>query len=123
MIKMKAGTFGGRINGKLTAITPEYGPFSTDEATEERLVKAGVAEYVDAPAGGKTDGKKPEPPAGLDALSYADLQKLAREKGLDPNGKKPELIARIEAAENAPKEPEDKGDETPPSFDPAKTVV
>lgn len=124
MIKMIAGTFGGRIDGKLTAITPASGPFSVDAATEARLVKAGVAVYVERVTEAAKAEKKPAPPAGLEAVAYADLQKLAREKGLDPNGKKAELIARLEAAEKAPEAPEgETGDEIPPSFDPAKTVV
>jgi hypothetical protein len=135
MIKMIAGTFGAKINGRLTAITPEHGPFSYDKATEERLVKAGVAAYVEeqkAPAGG-SNGKE-----GLDALTYQDLQKLAKELDLDPNGKKVDLIARIEEAQKAPAapapdatapnvgagEPGAGGNEPePPTFDPAKTVV
>lgn len=48
MIKMIAGIYGHRVNGAVVAKTPKSEPFELDPKEEERLVKAGVAEYVEA---------------------------------------------------------------------------
>ncbi len=62
MIKMIAGIYGHRENGQVVAKTAKSEPFELDAKEEERLVKAGVAEYVEetkkAPA--VDNGKKPE---------------------------------------------------------------
>lgn len=47
MIKMIAGIYGHRVNGAVVAKTPKSEPFELDPKEEERLVEAGVAEYVE----------------------------------------------------------------------------
>ncbi len=47
MIKMIAGTYGYRINGRVEAKNSKSAPFKLDPKEEARLVNAGVAEYVE----------------------------------------------------------------------------
>ena len=47
MIKIIKGVYGYRINGRVEAKNSKSAPFKCDPKEEERLVKAGVAEYVE----------------------------------------------------------------------------
>ena len=47
MIKIIQGTFGLRVNNTIVPKSAKDEPFSCDETTEKRLVKIGVAEFVE----------------------------------------------------------------------------
>lgn len=47
MIKMIAGTYGYRVNGRIEAKNSKSAPFKLDPKEEKRLVDAGVAVYVE----------------------------------------------------------------------------
>ena len=127
MIKIIAGIYGLRKNGRVVPITSKSAPISLAKAEEERLVKAGVAEYVD----GKQEETKAAPtPAATPAatekkiedLSYNELKQKAAEMGLKVEGnKKQDFIDAINAAvENL----EVETDDTPaPLFNAENTIV
>lgn len=50
MIKMIAGRFGLPVNGIIKAMDKDSGPFNAGAEQEARLVKLGLAKYVDKPA-------------------------------------------------------------------------
>lgn len=68
MIKLKSGFYGSRN----LLIRPEDGPFSLPKAEEERLVKRGVAEYV--------QGKEAVNP--FEGLKTPELRAIAKANGL-----------------------------------------
>lgn len=77
--------------------------FEVDELIGKSLMERG---YVSEAA--------QEPPAGenpLEGLSYAQLKKLAAERGVAATGKREELIARIAEAENDAAEEQDDTEE------------
>ena len=68
MIQLKSGFYGSRN----LLIRPEDGPFSLPKADEERLVKRGVAEYV--------QGKEAVNP--FEGLKTPELRAIAKANGL-----------------------------------------
>lgn len=147
MIQIIAGTFGYYNGRKVIPITKEDGLQQFDPDLEARLVKEGVAKYVDAapaqaedpntpdPAGANApqDPIQPkegtEPPAdGLpeynEGIKLDELKEIAASYGVDASAmrKKADVIAAIEAAKTD--QPDDDGtdDEEPPQLGAADPV-
>ena len=77
MIQMKAGTFGLPVNGIVKAMTKDSGPFEASKEQEARLVKLGLAVYVDeAPEQGD---KMPELPDGVIGIPEYSIENTANE--------------------------------------------
>ena len=126
-IKIKSGGCGvnytdGNSVARYALKTPKDGAFECEIEQAKRLVSLGVAEYVEAekPQSFQTvEGEKLI--ARLDAeqlesMDFNDLKKLAKDMGVNPNGKKKtDYIAAILAADMEPGEEAD-GDE-PPALD------
>ena len=66
MIQIIAGTFGYYNGRKVIPITNQDGPKQFDPELEARLVKEGVAKYVDAAPAQAEDPNTPDP-AGANA--------------------------------------------------------
>lgn len=112
MIKIIAGVYGLRKNGRVEPITAKSEPISLAKAEEARLVKAGVAEYVDGgnatpangpAAPGTTEATPANGPAAeaktVENMSYNELKAKAAEMGLTVDGnKKQDYIDAINAA-------------------------
>lgn len=148
MIKIIKGTYGHREGKRIIPKTAADGPFETTAEQEQRLVKLGVAVYVETPAaapegtgaGSKNVDKLPE--YNID-MKLDELKEIAKAYGVDASDarKKADVIAMIEAAkakdqdvdpegenpEGDDKDPDDEtpeGDdgEAPPSLDAADPV-
>lgn len=154
MIKMIAGVFGLRVekDGQKTRVIgmgPNDGPFSVAPEQEARLVKLGLAAYVNEPAqqeeqvevdtdtpigfdeippvDGVEDGAKADPEqeaeeiVDLETLSAKDLRELGKEYGLSfkANAKKVDMIEAITAAQAELAEPA----EDAPTFDASEAVL
>lgn len=147
MIQIIAGTFGYFNGRKVVPITNADGPQKFDPELEARLVKQGVAEYVDEtlasvepedpevpdPAGaqvpqdpgaaGHSEGKPETPADGLpeygEDMKLDELKEVAAAYGIDASAmrKKSDVIAAIEAARQT-----GGGDEEPPQLDAADPV-
>lgn len=102
--------------------TPENGPFDCDDAQAARLVKMGVANYVDSlgwqatadPDPVPEGSQEPEKKMGhldakdLETLDFNELKKLAADMGVVPNGKKKaDYIAAIVEVEVDPEDLDD----------------
>jgi len=140
MIKIIQGTYGHREGAKIVAKTPADDPFGTTPEQEERLVKLGVAVYVETKQSTPEPPKAPEPPKtpeppkdpGVPAdpgtgsgsenvdklpeynaeMKLDELKEIAKAYGVDASSayKKVDVIAKIEAAKKAA---EDQDDEDP----------
>jgi hypothetical protein len=137
MIKIIKGTYGHREGKRIIPKTPADGPFQATPEQEQRLVKLGVAVYVDAPAAA------PKAPEGTDAggkdvdelpaynidMKLDELKEIAKAYGVDASDarKKADVIAMIEAAkaeeleengqDDEDHDGEDQDDETPEVVD------
>lgn len=141
MIQIIAGTFGYYNGRKVVPITNQDGPKQFDPELEARLVKEGVAKYVEDPESTDSAGVPapqdpdnpdsaaagdPETPA--DAAEYSEdmkldeLKEIAASYGVDTSAmrKKADVIAAIEAAKA--EQPDDGADEEPPQFGAADPV-
>lgn len=131
MIQIIAGTFGYYNGRKVVPITNQDGPKQFDPELEARLVKEGVAKYVEDPESTDSAGvpapQDPEDPA--DAAEYSEdmkldeLKEIAASYGVDTSAmrKKADVIAAIEAAKA--EQPDDGADdEEPPQFGAADPV-
>lgn len=141
MIQIIAGTFGYYNGRKMIPITEADGPQKFDPELEARLVKEGVAKYVEDPESTDSAGVPapqdpdnpdsaaagdPEDPA--DAAEYSEdmkldeLKEIAASYGVDTSAmrKKADVIAAIEAAKA--EQPDDGADEEPPQFGAADLV-
>lgn len=142
MIQIIAGTFGYYNGRKVIPITEADGPQKFDPELEARLVKEGVAKYVEDPESTDSAGVPapqdpdnpdsaaagdPEDPA--DAAEYSEdmkldeLKEIAASYGVDTSAmrKKADVIAAIEAAKA--EQPDDGADdEEPPQFGAADPV-
>lgn len=117
-------------------------PFNTSPEQEARLVKLGVAEYVDEPAKAEPVNEPAQvqspqndeavahlDPDQLKELTNAELKKMAEEMSIDTSKlkTKAQLIEAITAVDVVPgpdegsEEMEDDG-EAPPTFDAAEAV-
>ncbi len=112
MVQITTGTFGYYNGRKVVPITSADGPQKFDPELEARLVKQGVAKYVDAPAGQTetTGGQHEETtntptdlPKYNDRMKLDELKKVASAYGVDASAmtKKGEVIKAIEAAKAA----------------------
>lgn len=142
MIEIIAGTFGYYNGRKVIPITKEDGPQQLDPELEARLVKQGVAKYVDeqpvAPTPAEKPGREPEAaPETGDALAdpeydedmkLDELKEVAAAYGVDASAmrKKADVIAAIEEAKAAADEAADDGQsddgEEPPQIGAADPV-
>ena len=117
MIQIIAGTFGYYNGRKVVPITEADGPQKFDPELEARLVKKGIAKYVEAPAvdeepagTDQTDAPAQQEPAGIataielpeysEDMKLDELKKIAAAYGVDASAmrKKADVIAAIEAA-------------------------
>lgn len=90
MIKMVAGIYGYKKDGKLEAKNAKSEPFTLDPKEEERLVKAGVAKYVEVEPRKvitQADNENAVKNKGLTEMSFEELKALATEKGITVSGK------------------------------------
>ena len=122
MIQIIAGTFGYYNGRKVVPITNQDGPKQFDPELEARLVKEGVAKYVEDPESTDSAGvpapQDPEDPA--DAAEYSEdmkldeLKEIAASYGVDTSAmrKKADVIAAIEAAKA--EQPDDGADDEEP---------
>lgn len=137
MIKIIQGTYGYLDeNGVVKPKTEKDRPFSLTKEQEARLVRLGVAEYVN----GSTDVPEQEPdqdpetghldPEQLGELTNAQLKEMAEQMGIDTKKltTKAKLIEAITAVEVIPgpaedgvEDPEDDGEQAP-TFDAAEAV-
>ena len=142
MIEIIAGTFGYYNGRKVIPITKEDGPQQFDPELEARLVKQGVAKYVDeqpvAPTPAEKLGREPEAaPETGDApanpeydedMKLDELKEVAAAYGVDASAmrKKADVIAAIEEAKAAADEAADDGQsddgEEPPQIGAADPV-
>lgn len=142
MIEIIAGTFGYYNGRKVIPITKEDGPQQLDPELEARLVKQGVAKYVDeqpvAPTPAGKPGREPEAaPETGDApadpeydenMKLDELKEVAAAYGVDASAmrKKADVIAAIEEAKAAADEAADDGQsddgEEPPQIGAADPV-
>ena len=110
--------------------TPADKPFECDDAQAERLVKLGVAEYVnelwkkvadpEPETGNNGEGDESGAPAerltaeALEKWDYNDLKALAADMGVNPEGKKKgDYINAILAAQDESETDEDDEDALP----------
>lgn len=113
MIEIIAGTFGYYNGRKVIPITKEDGPQQLDPELEARLVKQGVAKYVDeqpaAPTPAERPGREPEAapetgdPKYDEDMKLDELKEVAAAYGVDASAmrKKADVIAAIEEAKAA----------------------
>lgn len=99
MIKIIKGIYGYRNkNGIIEPKTTESPAFSLTAEQEERLVKRGVASYVNSENGEvaqvQQENSEETLEEQLENMNFNDLKKLAKEKGVD-QGKKEDMIAAI----------------------------
>ena len=138
MIQITKGTFGYYNGRKIVPITSADGPQQFDPELEERLVKEGVAKYVDSlqesadpeisdPAGspapedpaknGQSEGEPETPeedqPEYSEDMKLDELKEIAEAYGVDASAlrKKADVIAAIEAAKAG--DTADDGEEPP----------
>lgn len=107
MIRIIRGTFGWFDGRRVVPITAADGAKQLDPGLEERLVKEGVAEYVDAPTDAKAHVEVETPstptevekPDDLGSKTRAELVELAKSHGIHA-GKmsKSALVDAIRAA-------------------------
>lgn len=122
MVQITTGTFGYYNSRKVVPITSADGPQKFDPELEARLVKQGVAKYVDAPAGQtETAGGQHEEPVDTtadlpkynDRMKLDELKKIAAAYGVDASAmtKKVEVIKAIDAAKAATEQTADDADD------------
>lgn len=110
MIKIIKGIYGHKdSNGNIVSKTIKDAPFSLSPAQEERLVKRGVAEYVDKSiANPKANSGEPEEPKSeISELGYHELKSRAKQIGISGKGTRNELAERIREAEKNMEDKED----------------
>lgn len=136
MIQIIKGTFGYYNGRKVILITEADGPQKFDDELEARLVKEGVAKYIDEL--GET-AEQPTPAPGDDAdepastdtvtpeysedMKLNELKEVATRYGVDASAmrKKADVIAAIEATKA--EQPDDGADdEEPPQIGAADPV-
>ena len=142
MIQITAGTFGYYNGRKVIPITNADGPQKFDPELEARLVKQGVAKYVDeqpaAPAPAVKSEQEPETvpetgdapaaPEYNEDMKLDELKEVAAAYGVDASAmrKKADVIAAIEEAKASADEAADDdqtGDnEEPPQIGAADPV-
>ena len=117
MIKIIKGNFGRKVNGYIKVVTPNDPPFEATKEVEDRLVKQGVAKYVDTKKEDKKQDLNKNKNFGLNEdgsfnpetakkLNVAELKELAKKFGIEDsemfkddgtNKTKADIIALIES--------------------------
>lgn len=124
MIQIIAGTFGYYNGRKVVPITNADGPQKFDPELEARLVKKGVAKYVDEqPETVPETGDAPVAPEYDEDMKLDELKEVATRYGVDASAmrKKADVIAAIEATKA--EQPDDGADdEEPPQIGAADPV-
>lgn len=126
MIQIIAGTFGYYNGRKVVPITNADGPQKFDPELEARLVKKGVAKYVDEqpvapapaseperePEGAPEAGEAPAAPEYDEDMKLDKLKEVAAAYGVDASAmrKKADVIAAIEKAKAGGKADDETGD-------------
>lgn len=86
MVEIIKGTFGYFDGKRVKPITQNDGPQKFDKELEERLVKQGIARYLDpekpAPEKGKPESDEQLPEYNKD-MKLADLKEIAKAYGVD----------------------------------------
>lgn len=131
MIKMIAGVFGLEVNGIVKAMDKTSDPFNASKEQEARLVKLGLAVYVDAPTDALPDGVTGIPAYSVE-MSANELREIGKLCGLTfkVGTSKAEMVAALDAhiAENTVEgvEVDEDGEiateEDAPTFDAAEAV-
>ena len=124
-INIIRGAYGYRKDSQssVTLIDKHSGAIDVSDKEAARLIKLKVAKKAEEETA--SDVKIENPDAGQFAdCSYKDLQKLAKDMGLNASGSKEELIERITAAGTEKSatdavDTEDANDEEPPVLVPA----
>lgn len=122
MVQITTGTFGYYNGRKVVPVTSADGPQKFDPELEARLVKQGIAKYVDAPADQtETAGEQHEETTNItadlpkynDRMKIDELKKVASAYGVDASAmtKKGEIIKAIEAAKAATEQTNDGTDD------------
>lgn len=146
MIQIIAGTFGYYNGRKVVPITNADGPQKFDPELEARLVKKGVAKYVDEqpaapapaskperePEGTPEAGEAPAAPEYEEDMKLDELKEVAAAYGVDASAmrKKADVIAAIEKTKAGAKADDETGnneeapedDEAPPQIGAADPV-
>jgi hypothetical protein len=133
MIKIINGVYGRKVGNRVVPVTAKDGPIELTPEQEERLVKKGVAVYVEkpkkevaptdppedpediGPGEEETDEESVELPAYNEEMTRDQLNEIAMEYGIEEPQKarnKAELISWIDEA----------AAEEPPTFDAADAV-
>lgn len=127
MIRIIAGVYGYRINGRVEAKTVKSAPFNVEAKEEARLVKAGVAVYVEKTENTVTATENAVKSAeNIEKMAYNDLRAKASVMGITVEGnKKQDYIDAINAALNSESSEDTEGAEgvEAPTFDASNTVV
>lgn len=126
MIQIIAGAFGYYNGRKVVPITNADGPQKFDPELEARLVKKGVAKYVDEqpvapapaseperePEGAPEAGEAPAAPEYDEDMKLDELKEVAAAYGVDASAmrKKADVIAAIEKAKAGGKADDETGD-------------
>jgi hypothetical protein len=134
MIKIIKGTYWYREGNRIIPKTPADDPFTATLEQEARLVRLGVAVYVDAPTKAPAAPSTPKAPEKAETgskdvdelpaynldMKLDELKEIAKAYGVDASDarKKADVIAIIEAAkaedpEGETPEGDDHGDEDP----------
>lgn len=147
MIKMKAGTFGLPVNGVVKPMTKDSDPFEAGVEQEARLVKLGLAVYVDGGTTALPDGVIGIPEYSIDS-SVNELREIGKLCGLTfkVGMTKAQMVEALDAhiaantvdgddldtedgtdedapeGEDTTKEPEEGTDEDAPTFDASEAV-
>jgi hypothetical protein len=122
MIKIVNGVYGMKIGNRVIPVTEKDGPIELAPEKEARLVKKGVAVYVDKPTTDDASEVEKKLPKYNEDMTREQLNKIALEYGIKEPEKarnKAELISWIDAAVNG--EP-DEDDDMPPVFNAADAV-
>lgn len=123
MIQIITGTFGYYNGRKVIPITNADGPQKFDPELEARLVKKGVAKYVDEIKNASDTNVIDNDPEYSEKMKLEDLKKVATLYGVDASSmrKKTDVIEAIEEAK-ANEEPSSGDEESPPQLDAADPV-
>ena len=102
MIRIISGIYGFRDGKRTRPISYRDGAFSADPEEEERLVAAGIAEYIGAGAAAESEPVKASGDAGdLEAMETNTLRQYAKSIGVGGGGSRAEVLTRIKEARAA----------------------
>lgn len=127
MIKIVNGVYGMKVGNRVVPVTEKDGPIELTPEKEARLVKKGVAVYVDKPTTDDAFPFTPEEPEDKlpeynEDMTREQLNKIALEYGVEDPQKarnKAELISWIDEIVDGEL---DDDEDMPPVFDAADAV-